>query len=237
MQWVYFIKNSNNTLKLTKAKFDLKAILQTCANGSSEMLTNLSMSLVTILYNMQLMKYAGSDGVVAYGIIMYVSFIFVGTYLGYSIGTAPIIGYHYGAGNKAELKCLLKRSLILIGITAIVMTGLAEILSEILASIFVSYDIELLEMTTIAIRFFSLSFIVSGFNIFASSFFTALNNGFVSATISFLRTLVFQVAAIIILPLLFGINGILFAVVIAEILALIVSIAFLIFNRKKYKYA
>ncbi len=234
---IYFVRNKDNTLKLTKAKFNLKAILQTCANGSSEMLTNLSMSLVTILYNMQLMKYAGSDGVVAYGIIMYVSFIFVGTYLGYSIGTAPIIGYHYGAGNKEELKCLLKRSLILIGITAIVMTGLAEILSEILASIFVSYDIELLQMTTIAIRLFSLSFIVSGFNIFASSFFTALNSGSVSATISFLRTLVFQVAAIIILPLLFGINGIWFAVVIAEILALIVSIAFLICNRKKYKYA
>ena len=234
---IYFVRNKDNTLKLTKAKFNLKAILQTCANGSSEMLTNLSMSLVTILYNMQLMKYAGADGVVAYGIIMYVSFIFVGTYLGYSIGTAPIIGYHYGAGNTEELKCLLKRSLILIGITAIVMTGLAEILSEVLASIFVSYDKELLEMTTIAIRLFSLSFIVSGFNIFASSFFTALNNGFVSAAISFLRTLVFQVAAIIILPLLFGLNGIWFAVVIAEILALIVSIGFLICNRKKYKYA
>ena len=234
---IYFIRNKDNTLKLTKAKFDLKAILQTCANGSSEMLTNLSMSLVTILYNMQLMKYAGADGVVAYGIIMYVSFIFVGTYLGYSIGTAPIIGYHYGAGNTDELKCLLKKSLILIGVTAIIMTGLAEILSEVLASIFVSYDKELLEMTTIAIRLFSLSFIVSGFNIFASSFFTALNNGFVSATISFLRTLVFQVAVIIILPLLFGLNGIWFAVVIAEILALIVSITFLICNRKKYKYA
>lgn len=234
---IYFVKNKDNTLKLTRAKFNLKAILQTCANGSSEMLTNLSMSLVTILYNIQLMKYAGADGVVAYGIIMYVSFIFVGTYLGYSIGTAPIIGYHYGAGNAEELKCLLKRSLILIGITAIVMTTLAEILSNLLASIFVSYDMELLKMTTIAIRLFSLSFIVSGFNIFASSFFTALNNGFVSATISFLRTLVFQVAVIIILPLLFGLNGIWFAVVIAEILALIVSITFLICNRKKYKYA
>ncbi len=234
---IYFIRNNDNTLKLSKAKFDFKAIFQTCANGSSEMLTNLSMSLVTILYNMQLMKYAGSDGVVAYGIIMYVSFIFVGTYLGYSIGTAPIIGYHYGAGNEKELKCLLRKSLILIGITAIVLTGFAEILSELLASIFVSYDIELLKMTTMAIRLFSISFMISGFNIFASSFFTALNNGFVSATISFLRTLVFQVAAIIILPLLWGLNGIWFAVVIAEILALIVSAIFLICNRKKYKYA
>lgn len=234
---IYFIKNNDNTLKLSKAKFDFKAIFQTCTNGSSEMLTNLSMSLVTILYNMQLMKYAGADGVVAYGIIMYVSFIFVGTYLGYSIGTAPIVGYHYGAGNTEELKCLLKKSLILIGITAIVMTGLAEVSSKLLASIFVSYDLELLKMTTIAIRLFSISFIINGFNIFASSFFTALNNGVVSATISFLRTLVFQVAAIVILPLIFELNGIWFAVVIAEILALVVSIIFFICNRKKYKYA
>ncbi len=233
---IYFIKNKDNTLRLTKTKFEIKAIMQACANGSSEMLTNLSMSLVTILYNMQLMKYAGSDGVVAYGIIMYVSFIFVGTYLGYSIGTAPIIGYNYGADNTEELKCLLKKSLILIGITAIVMTVLAEISSKLLASIFVSYDLELLKMTTTAIQIFSISFIISGFNIFASSFFTALNNGAVSAAISFLRTLVFQILMILILPLIWGLNGIWFAVVFAEILALIVSIIFLICNRKKYKY-
>ena len=201
------------------------------------MLTNLSMSLVTILYNMQLMKYAGSDGVVAYGIIMYVSFIFIGTYLGYSIGTAPIISYHYGAGNTEELKCLLKKSLILIGITAIIMTGIAELSSKLLASIFVSYDLEVLNMTTTAIRLFSISFIIIGFNIFASSFFTALNNGLVSAIISFLRTLVFQVIAIVVLPLIWGLDGIWFAVVVAELFSLIVSIIFLICNRKKYKYA
>ncbi len=234
---IYFIRNNDNTLKLVKSKFDLKAIFQTCVNGSSEMLTNLSMSLVTILYNMQLMKYAGSDGVVAYGIIMYVSFIFIGTYLGYSIGTAPIISYHYGAGNTEELKCLLKKSLILIGITAIIMTGIAELSSKLLASIFVSYDLEVLNMTTTAIRLFSISFIIIGFNIFASSFFTALNNGLVSAIISFLRTLVFQVIAIVVLPLIWGLDGIWFAVVVAELFSLIVSIIFLICNRKKYKYA
>ena len=233
---IYFIRNNDNTLKLVKSKFDLKAIFQTCVNGSSEMLTNLSMSLVTILYNMQLMKYAGSDGVVAYGIIMYVSFIFIGTYLGYSIGTAPIISYHYGAGNTEELKCLLKKSLILIGITAIIMTGIAELSSKLLASIFVSYDLEVLNMTTTAIRLFSISFIIIGFNIFASSFFTALNNGLVSAIISFLRTLVFQVIAIVVLPLIWGLDGIWFAVVVAELFSLIVSIIFLICNRKKYKY-
>lgn len=234
---IYFIIPNDSPLRFTKAKFEFKAILQTCVNGSSEMLTNLSMSLVTILYNIQLMKYAGSDGVVAYGIIMYVSFIFVGTFFGYAVGTAPIIGYHYGAENTKELKSLLKKSLKLIAITSIVMTILAELLSEILASIFVSYDAELLKMTTIAIQLFSISFIINGFNIFASSFFTALNDGVVSAILSFFRTLVFQVATIFIVPLIWGLNGIWFAVVIAEALALVMSIAFLIANRKKYKYA
>ncbi len=234
---VYFIRKNNSPLKIIKAKFERKAIWQSCTNGSSEMLTNLSMSLVNMLYNIQLMKYAGSDGVVAYGIIMYIGFVFSGTYLGYSMGTAPIIGYHYGAENTEELKSLLKKSLKLIAITSIVMTGLAEISSKLLASIFVSYNAELLDMTTNAIRLFAISYIISGFNIFASSFFTALNNGLVSATISFLRTLVFQVAMILILPLIFGLNGIWLAVVVAETLALIVSIIFLVYNRKNYKYA
>lgn len=234
---VYFVTKKNKILQFTKTKFELKPILKSCANGSSEMLTNLSMSLVNILFNAQLMKYAGSDGVVAFGIIMYVGFIFSGTYLGYSIGTAPIIGYHYGAENKDELKNLLKRSVILIAVTSFVMTGLAEILSKLLASIFVSYDEGLLNMTTNAIRLFSTSYLISGFNMFSSSFFTALNNGFVSAAISFFRTLVFQVIMILLLPRIWGINGIWLAVTFAELLSLFVCIMFLAKNRKKYEYA
>ena len=234
---IYFCSKNNSPLKFKKAKFEWNAILQTCVNGSSEMLTNLSMSLVNVLFNMQLMKYAGSDGVVAYGVIMYIGFIFIGTYLGYSIGTAPVIGYHYGAGNTEELKNLLKKSLKLIGITSIVMTLVAELSSKLLATIFVSYDTELLELTTRAIRLFSLSYIISGFNIFSSSFFTALNNGLVSAAISFLRTLVFQIVMIFALPVILKIDGLWLSVVVAEILALIVSIIFLILNRKKYQYA
>ncbi len=195
------------------------------------MVTNLSMSLVNILFNMQVMKIAGANGVSAYGIIMYVGFLFVGTYMGYSVGTAPIIGYHYGAGNKDELKSLLSKSLKLLGIIAIIMTGLAEILAKPLASIFVSYDKELLEITINAIRLYSLS------NIFTSSFFTALNNGFISALISFLRTLLFQVAMILILPAVWGINGIWLSVVVAELLAIVVSIICIVANRKKYEYA
>ena len=233
---IYFVSKNNSTLKLVKTKIEGKAILQACINGSSEMLTNLSMSLVNMLYNLQLMKYIGSNGVAAYGIIMYVGFIFIGTYLGYSTGTAPIIGYHYGAGNTDELKNLLKKSIKLIGITSLIMTIIAEITSKLLASIFVSYDIELLEMTTNAIKIFSITYLISGFNIFSSSFFTALNNGLVSAVISFLRTLVFQIAMIFILPAIWGVNGIWIAVSISEILALIVSTIFLIINREKYQY-
>ena len=234
---IYFVRKNDTPLRIIKTKFDRNALIQTCINGSSEMLTNISTSLVNMLYNMQLMKFAGSDGVVAYGVIMYISFIFSGTYIGYSIGSAPIISYHYGAENTKELKSLLKQSLILLGVTSVVMTILAEILAKLLASIFVSYDHNLLEMTTNAIRIFSISFIISGFNMFTSSFFTALNNGLVSAIISFVRTLVFQTALILILPILFGLNGIWFAVVVAEILALIVSSLLLFKNKKKYQYA
>lgn len=234
---IYFISGKNHVLKLTKTKFELKPIIQACTNGSSEMVTNLSMSLVNILFNAQLMKFAGANGVSAYGIIMYVGFIFTGTYMGYSVGISPIIGYHYGAGNKEELKSLLNKSIKLLGIIAIVMTFLAEILAKPLASIFVGYDKELLELTINAIRLYSISYIISWFNIFASSFFTALNNGFISALISFLRTLLFQVVMIFVLPAIFKINGIWLSVVVAEVLALIVSIICIVKNRKKYEYA
>lgn len=233
---IFFIRKNNSPLKLIKTKLELKPILRTCSNGSSEMVTNISMSLVNMLYNLQLVKYAGYDGVVAYGIIMYVGFIFVGTYLGYSVGVAPIIGYHYGAGNTDELKSLFKKSLILLSATAVILTACAEILSSVLAGIFVGYNKELHDMTTNAICLFALSYIISGINIFASAFFTALNNGLVSAIISFLRTLVFQVAFIFILPLLLDLNGIWLAVVGAEICSLIISVSFFVANRKKYKY-
>lgn len=234
---IYFSRKNNSSLKLGKTKFELSPIIKTCTNGSSEMVTNLSMSLVNILFNMQLMKLVGANGVSAYGIIMYVGFLFVGTYVGYSVGSAPIISYHYGAGNKEELKSLLKKSIKLLGIIAIVMTLLSELFAKLLASIFVSYDKELLKLTINALRLYSLSYIISWFNIYASSFFTALNDGFVSALISFLRTLVFQVIVILILPKLIGINGIWLSVLVAEILSLIVSIICLIKNKKKYEYA
>ena len=234
---VYFSRKNSTMLKLGKTKFDLSTIVKTCTNGSSEMVTNLSLSLVSMLFNMQLMKLLGASGVVAYGIIMYVGFLFVGVYIGYSVGTAPIIGYHYGANNKDELKSLLKKSIKLLGIVAVIMTILAEIFAKPLEAIFVGYDEEILDLTTNAIRLYSLSYIVSWFNMFASSFFAALNNGLISALISFLRTLLFQVATVLILPAIWGIDGIWLSVVVAELLALVVSLICFISNKKRYEYA
>ncbi len=233
---IYFTRKNKSNLSLVKTKFERKVILKACTNGSSEMLTNVSMSVVNILYNLQLMKLIGTDGVVAYGIIMYIAFIFVAVFIGYSIGTAAIIGYNYGADNKEELKSLLKKSCTIIGIFGLLMTVLSEISSNLLASIFVSYDNNLLELTVSAIRIFAISFLFSGFNIFASSFFTALNNGLVSAIISFLRTLVFQVLMIFLLPMFLGVNGIWSSVVVAEILSIIVVIFLIIKNKSKYGY-
>lgn len=233
---IYFAGGKNNVLKLTKCRFNKDIIIKTCINGSSEMVTNMSMSLVNILYNMQLMKYIGTNGVVAYGIIMYVGFIFVGTYMGYAVGSAPVISYHYGAGNKDELKNLFKRSLTIIIVSSVVMTLIAEIIAGYLAGIFVSYDNNLLELTTEAIRIYAVSYLISGINIFASSFFTALNNGVVSSVISFMRMFVFQIVMILLLPVVLGISGIWTAVIAAEVLSVVISVLFLVKNRKKYSY-
>ena len=233
---IYFLSDKSDVLKLQKARFNKDIIIKTCINGSSEMVTNMSMSLVNILYNMQLMKYIGTNGVVAYGIIMYVGFIFVGTYMGYAVGSAPVISYHYGAGNKDELKNLFKRSLTIIIVSSVVMTLIAEIIAGYLAGIFVSYDNNLLELTTEAIRIYAVSYLISGVNIFASSFFTALNNGVISAVISFMRMFVFQIVMILLLPVVLGISGIWTAVIAAEVLSVVISVMFLVKNRKKYSY-
>ncbi len=233
---IYFSVKNKSPLRLVLTKFELKPIVRTCTNGSSEFLSNVSISIVNMLYNMQLLRYVGEDGLAAYGVVQYLAFVFLATFFGYSIGSAPIISYHFGAQNTSELKNLLKKSLIImIGIGA-VMTALCEGLARPLSMIFVSYDRALLDMTTLAVRIFGVSFILSGISIFSSSFFTALNNGLVSAIISFMRTLVFQIFAIMVMPLLFGLNGIWTAVIVAEGLSVIVSIICIILNRKKYKY-
>ena len=232
----YFFRKNDSILRLGKTKFDGKAILKACTNGSSELMSNVSMSVVGMLYNMQLLKYAGENGVAAYGVMMYVSMIFSGAFIGYSIGTAPVIGYHDGAENNKELKGILRKSFVLIGSFSMIMVLLAQILAVPLADIFVGYDSELKELTVSGFRIFALSFLFMGFAIFSSGFFTALNDGITSAIISFLRTMVFQIAAIMVLPRIWGVNGIWICIVVAEAMAVILSAVFLKAKQKSYGY-
>lgn len=233
---IYFARRNNSLLRLVKTKLEGRILLKACANGSSELMTNISGSLVSMLYNFQLLRFAGENGVAAYGVLMYIQFIFIAIFIGYTIGTAPIIGFHYGAGHSSELKGILGKSTLLMGLAGVAMALLAQFFAAPLAKIFVGYDAELLEMTEHAFKIFSFSFILAGFNIFASSFFTALNNGGVSAAISFLRTLVFQMLAVLILPLLFELDGIWWAITVAEGFAFLISLVFLFAKRKKYHY-
>lgn len=233
---IYFSRKNSSILRLGKTKYDGRAIWKACTNGSSEFMSNVSMSLVGMLYNLQLIKYAGEDGVAAYGVMMYVSMIFAAVFIGYSIGTAPVIGFHDGAQNHDELHGLLRKSLIMIGLFGIGMIAAAELLAVPLSRIFVGYDPELMALTVSGFRIFGLSFGFMGFAIFFSSFFTALNDGITSAIISFLRTLVFQCAAVIILPLLWGIDGVWISIVVAEFMAVVLGAVFLIAKRKKYHY-
>lgn len=233
---VYFARKNTSLLRFTRFSFDGKSLLKACTNGSSEFMSNVSMSLVSMLYNFRLMEYAGEDGISAYGILMYVSFIFQSFFIGYSIGTASIVGYNFGAKNKKELHSVLMKSLMIVGICALVMFSAGEILASPLSKIFAKDHAELLEMTVYAFRFFSFSFLFSGFSIFGSSFFTALSDGLTSALISFFRTLVFQVAAVIIFPIFWELDGVWLSIVAAELASIIVTGAFLSAKRKKYGY-
>lgn len=234
---VYFARKNSSLLRLTKAKLEWRVLLRACANGSSELMSNLSLSLVNMLYNIQLMRFAGEDGVAAYGVIMYVNFVFISVFLGYSIGVAPVIGYHYGAAGWSELKGLLRRSIAIVGVLSVVLTVIAEVSAGVLSGIFVNYDPELFEMTKRAFMIYSLSFLLCGFSIFGSSFFTALNNGLISAIISFLRTLLFQSATVMFLPLLFGLDGIWLSIVVAELVSVLLTGICIVGLRKKYHYA
>lgn len=234
---VFFIRQNGTPLRLGKPSFDGRALLQTCGNGSSELLSNISMSLVSMLYNYQLMKLAGENGVAAYGTIMYVQFVFIAIFIGYAIGTAPIVSYHYGAENHKELKNLLFKSMWLMIGGGVALMLAANLLATPLSQIFVGYDAELYDMTVRGFRVHSFSFLLCGFCIFGSSFFTALNNGPVSAIISFLRTVVFQVSAVLILPVLLGIDGIWLSVSVAELAALLVTVIFLVKLKNRYRYA
>ena len=233
---VYFARPNSSLMRLTSARLDMRALGKACVNGSSELMSNVSASIVGMLYNAQLMRFAGEDGVAAYGVLMYVNMIFMAAFIGYSVGAAPIVGYHYGAGNRQELKSLLRKSLGIIILCSLAMCALAEGTGGFLAALFVGYDPELLALTRRGFLIYSFSFLFAGIPIYGSSFFTALNNGGVSAFIAFLRTCLFQVAAVLILPVFWGIDGVWFSIVAAELLAMAVTVLCLGKYRARYQY-
>lgn len=233
---LYFFRKNSSILRLGTTKYDGRAIFKACTNGSSEFMSNISMSLVGMLYNFQLMKYAGENGVAAYGVMMYVSMVFSAAFIGYSIGTAPVVSYHYGAEHHTELKGLLRQSITMIAAFGVGMVISAQLLAVPLANIFVGYDAVLAKLTVSGFRIFSLSFAFMGLGIFASGFFTALNDGVTSAVISFLRTFIFQAAAIMTLPMILGIDGVWISIVAAEFMSVVLGTVFLVVKRKRYHY-
>jgi Na+-driven multidrug efflux pump len=233
---MYFLVQKKTLLYLTKTRFYGRVLWHSCSNGISELLSNISMSIVSMLYNYQLIKVAGENGIAAYGVIMYVQFIFIAIYIGYAIGTAPIISYNYGAGNHKELQNLFKKSAVIVSNSSVILTVVALLMAGILSGIFVSYDPELFEMTKRGFALCSFSFLFSGIGIFGSSLFTALNNGVVSAVISFLRSVIFQVIAVLVLPIFWGIDGIWASVSLAELAGMMITLVFVVALRKRYHY-
>lgn len=233
---IYFFCRNSSLLRLRKTRFYGKSLVKACTNGSSELLSNISMSIVSMLYNAQLLRYVGQDGIASYGVLMYVNFIFFAVYIGYSVGTAPIVSFHYGAGNYDELKGLLKKSSVIITVMSAVMFALSESLAYPLSKIFVGYDKGLFNLTRRAFFICSFMFLFGGIGVYGSSFFTSLNNGLISALISFLRTLVFQIAAVLLLPLIWGVDGIWISIVIAEFLSAAVTVICILAYKKKYRY-
>lgn len=236
MPLIYFALPKKTPLRLGKTKFYPKALIKACTNGASEFMTQISMSIVAMLYNYQLLKLAGENGVIAFGVISYINFIFLSVFIGFSIGSNPIVSYHYGAKNTSELKNLFKKNFIFIAVSAIILMISAELSAKILSAIFVGYDEYLLNMTTNAFRIYAISFLLAGFNIYASAFFTALNNGLISAIISFFRTLVCECSCVMLLPIFFGITGIWSSIIVAEAMALILSIYLVLKFKTKYQY-
>lgn len=223
----YFIRGGDSLLRFRRFTVEWGVVRRVCVNGSSELMTNLSMSLVNMLYNVRLLAMAGENGIAAYGVIMYVNFVFVSVFIGYAVGCAPPVSFHFGAGNRAELRSLLRKSLVLLSVAGVVLTGIAFLTAAPLSGVFVGYDDALYEMTLRAFRLYALSFLLAGLNIFGSAYFTALSDGLVSALLAFSRTLVLQLAALYLLPLWWGLDGIWLAMTVAELGALVITTVFL----------
>ena len=233
---IYFIRPNSSALRLIKPAFDGRALLKTCTNGSSEFLSNIAMSVSTIFYNYQLMKYIGEDGVSAFGVMMYVGMIFYSVFMGYCVGTAPVVSYNYGAENYEEKKNVFRKSLVIIIVFSVAMVIASLALAGPMSVLYVGYDETLLEITKEGFKIFSFSFLFAGIAMYSPSFFTALNNGLVSAVMSFLRMLVFPALFVFAMPLVWGVDGIWASLVVSEGFSVIVDAVFLAAYRKKYRY-
>lgn len=235
---IYFARKGNSSfLRLVRTRLEARPLGKACVNGSSELVSNIAMSLVATLYNYQLLAYIGEDGVAAYSVIGYTAMIFSAIFMGYALGSSPLMSYQYGARNHREMHSILTKSLGFIAVVAVLMFAAAETLAPTLAAIFVSYDPELLAFTVQAYRIYAVAFLIMGLPMYGSAFFTSLNNGLVSALIAFLRTLVFECGAVIILPLVLGINGIWLSVSVAELCAAVLTVAFMVGLRNRYGYS
>ncbi len=233
---IYFARKNTSLLKLTKTSMDVRALIRVSTNGSSEFLTNISLSVVCMLYNFQLMKIAGENGIVAYGVLMYVNYIFVSVFIGYSVGSAPIISYNFGSGNKGELNNMVKKSLVIIGVLSVAMFISSELLAKPMSIIYVGYDKELLNLTLRGFLIYSFSFFFTGIAIYGSAFFTALNDGLTSALLSTIRMAVFQVVTVLVIPIFLKIDGIWLSIVVAELLSALLNLIVMYKLRRKYGY-
>jgi len=235
---IWFLSKRNKThLQFRKnVKTEWKHVGKSCSNGLSEYVGNVALSVVSICYNLQLMKYIGESGVAAYGILMYLGFVFAAVFIGYNLSVTQIIAFNYGERNHTELRSLLHKSIILISVGGVIMTTVAETAAAPLARFFVGYDESICILTIRAIRIYMLSFLICGLNMFASAWFTALNNGIISAISAFVRTFIFELGCVFILPTFFGVDGIWNAVNVAEVCALLFSAFLITAFSKKYGY-
>ena len=233
---IYFARENDSCLRLVRPRLEWRVLGRTCVNGSSEMVGNIAMSVVAMCYNVQLLSLIGEDGVAAYGVVMYVSMIFNAVFIGYAMGAAPLMSFQYGAQNRVEMRSLFRKGVAIVVVAGLAMFGAAELAAGLLSDLFVGYDQGLRDLTELAFRIFSFSFIFMGFNIFGSSLFTALNNGIISAIISFVRTLVFEIGAVFLLPMIVGPNGIWGAIIVAEVASVVLALVFIIKLERRYGY-
>ena len=233
---IYFTRKNPTPYTYRPVLPNPRLIGRTCINGSSEMVANIAMSLVGMVYNIQLLRLLGENGVSAYGVIMYVSLLFSAIFIGYEIACSPLMSFQNGAGNTCEKRSLFKKSMLIISVASVILFVIGESCAYPIAYIFTGYNQDLCDLTVMAFRMYACSFLFMGIAMYGSAFFTSLENGLISAIISFVRTLVCELGAVIILPYLFGAQAIWLSFVVAEIVAALLSGLLIVAFSRKYGF-